>query len=155
MTKYIKTYGINGLLEWYGTIEFGSMRVRASFTNGSVTAYGVAPATYDTDNELVQFIIENSKDFINGKIFLVNKTEVFVADEVKDENAENNVSESAEEEYAEESHEGIVVEVADKNEAIEYLKEHYGNEYTATKLRSKSAFDSACKECGVVFVMNE
>lgn len=45
------------------------------------------------------------------------------------------------------------VEVADKNEAIEYLKEHFADKnYTATSLRTKAAFDAACKECGVEFV---
>lgn len=45
------------------------------------------------------------------------------------------------------------VEVADKNEAIEYLKEHFADKnYTATSLRTKTAFEAACKECGVEFV---
>lgn len=45
------------------------------------------------------------------------------------------------------------VEVADKNEAIEYLKEHFADKnYTATQLRTKTAFEAACKDCGVEFV---
>lgn len=44
------------------------------------------------------------------------------------------------------------VEVADKNEAVEYLKEHYNEGYTATQLRSKAAFAAACTEHGVKFV---
>lgn len=48
---------------------------------------------------------------------------------------------------------GNKVKVADKNEAIEYLKEHFAeNNYTATSLRTKTAFEAACKECGVEFV---
>lgn len=48
---------------------------------------------------------------------------------------------------------GSKVEVADKNEAIEYLKEHFADKgYTATSLRTKTAFEAACKECGVEFV---
>ena len=45
------------------------------------------------------------------------------------------------------------IKVADKNEAIEYLKEHFAEKnYTATSLRTKTAFDAACKECGVEFL---
>lgn len=45
------------------------------------------------------------------------------------------------------------VEVADKYDAIEYLKEHFPEKnYTATGLRTKTAFEAACNECGVEFV---
>lgn len=48
---------------------------------------------------------------------------------------------------------GGKIKVADKNEAIEYLKEHFAEKnYTATSLRNKTAFEAACKECGVEFV---
>ena len=48
---------------------------------------------------------------------------------------------------------GGKIKVADKNEAIEYLKEHFADKnYTATSLRTKTAFEAACKECGVEFV---
>ena len=48
---------------------------------------------------------------------------------------------------------GGKIKVADKNEAIEYLKEHFaGKNHTATSLRTKTAFEAACKECGVEFV---
>lgn len=48
---------------------------------------------------------------------------------------------------------GGKIKVADKIEAIEYLKEHFAEKnYTATSLRTKTAFEAACKECGVEFV---
>ena len=48
---------------------------------------------------------------------------------------------------------GGKIKVTDKNEAIEYLKEHFAEKnYTATSLRTKTAFEAACKECGVEFV---
>lgn len=47
---------------------------------------------------------------------------------------------------------GGKIKVADKNEAIEYLKEHFADKnYTATSLRTKTAFEAACSECGVEF----
>ena len=48
---------------------------------------------------------------------------------------------------------GSKIKVADKPDAIEYLKERFPEKgYTAVKLRTKTAFDTACKECGVEFV---
>ena len=48
---------------------------------------------------------------------------------------------------------GDKIKVADKPDAIEYLKERFAEKgYTAVKLRTKTAFDAACKECGVEFV---
>ena len=45
---------------------------------------------------------------------------------------------------------GGKIMVADKPDAIEYLKERFPEKgYTAVKLRTKTAFDAACKECGV------
>lgn len=50
----------------------------------------------------------------------------------------------------------LKVEVADKAEAIEWLKEHHAEKgYTAAKLRTKSAFEEACAECGVVFEITD
>lgn len=48
---------------------------------------------------------------------------------------------------------GDKIKVADKSDAIEYLKERFPEKgYTAVKLRTKTAFDAACQECGVEFV---
>ena len=47
------------------------------------------------------------------------------------------------------------VEVADKSEAIEWLKEHNPEAgYTAAKLRSKEAFNAACADNDVEFIFN-
>ena len=47
---------------------------------------------------------------------------------------------------------GGKIKVADKSDAIEYLKERFPEKgYTAVKLRTKTAFEAACKECGVEF----
>lgn len=83
--RYIKTYGIYGLLEWHGSVKCGSITMNLSFTNGSTTAYGVSPATYITKDEATQFIIENSDKFKSGKIKLISKREFVGAPEKKDE----------------------------------------------------------------------
>ena len=45
-----------------------------------------------------------------------------------------------------------VVKVADKTDAVEWLKENHPDKgYTGNKLRSEAAFTAACQECGVTF----
>lgn len=130
----IKTYGIIGLMEWHGQITSGGIKMKIDFTNGGMTAYGTTPATFTTKHKLTQHIIENSNEFKSGRIYLVSKTDI--AEESDNKNNANSQ----------------VVKVADKAEAIEWLKENYPDKgYTAFKLRSKEAFDSACAECNVVF----
>lgn len=152
--KYKKTYGINGLLEWHGIIVSQGVRMKVDFTNGSVTAYGVAPATFTTSNEMTQHIIENSDKFKSGRIRIVRSVplpgadEEIVATQVQEKKAEA-PTKSADTTDTQTK----VVEVADKMEAVEYLKEHFSERnYTAIKLRSKTAFENACRECGVEFV---
>ncbi len=45
-----KTYGVNGMMEWNAIIPVGRTSVRVHFTGGTVTGYGVSPATFTTDN---------------------------------------------------------------------------------------------------------
>ena len=158
--KSRKIYGIVGLLEWHGIVNSNGVNMKVEFTNGSVTAYGVAPATFTTENALTQHILENSDQFKSGRIRLLKVVELpeeksAAPEPSTEEKAENPAAEATPEEKGEEDGTGEVqvIEVADKSEAVEYLKEHYEDkEYTSFKLRSKDAFDAACKECGVEFV---
>lgn len=52
----------------------------------------------------------------------------------------------------EENDKALVVKVADRATAVEWLKEHFPEKkYTATKLRLIPDFEAACKECDVTF----
>mgnify|MGYP001002537665 FL=1 len=159
-----KTYGVSGLMDWTTQIKAGKGSVSVHFTGGALTAYGVTPAKFSTSNPFFQNAIENSEQFQSGRIELIGEMEV--ADE--DRPAVTNTSEDIPtkegeahngEKLVNDSHgAGAVVgeckiEVADKSEAIEYLKEHYSDKnYSATGLRTKGAFEAACEECGVTFV---
>lgn len=169
----IKTYGIKGLLEWHGIVSAGKINMEVSFTNGSTTSVGVSPASFITKDELTQFVIENSDQFKNGRIVLVREIEVpddeatkvrmkkpcaaaSAANTLTDNSplvadGEGGAQEQADGNKGTAGAEPIVV--ADKSEAIEYLKEHFPERnYTATSLRGKGAFEAACSACGVVFV---
>lgn len=156
--KYIKTYGIHGLLEWHGEVRFGATKMKVDFTNGTTSAYGVAPATFTTKDELTQVIIEHSDKFKSGLIRLVDAHPIAGSEEpepapVVEEPAQPVTEEEPAAEPEEEAQQVVNVEVADKAEAVEWLKEHYPEKgYTAFKLRGKAAFEEACKECNVSFV---
>jgi hypothetical protein len=70
-----KTYGVSGYMEWVALIECGKATVKVHFSGGSLTGYGVTPAEFTTQNPMTQAIIENSKEFKNGKIFLLREIE--------------------------------------------------------------------------------
>ena len=159
--------------EWHGSLAVGSIKVNVSFVGGTASPSGMKPAYLTTKDPIVQFVIEHSGEYKRGEIFLVSKQETpgvhprmavpkAVAPAVEPQGGEgdNQPSETAGTVEAaggdEETKTGSGVkrvEVADKGEAIEWLKEHNPEAgYTATKLRTREAFDNACQECGVEFV---
>ena len=158
--------------------------MNVSFTGGTASPSGAQPAYFMTKDPIVQFVIENSKEYKNGFIILVMSQDIAgehprmaipkpkpapvvdapkepaVAPAPTDETTTTvQVEQPAETGAADEGADGGddadggKIKVADKNEAIEYLKEHFAEKnYTATSLRTKTAFEAACNECGVEFV---
>ena len=166
----VKTYGVPGLTEWHGKVKAGSIEVEVSFSGGTASPSGAQPAYFMTKDPITQFIIENSKEYKNGFIILVMQQEAPGEHPrmavPKPKPAVEKASETAadESEPAEEPKENAAaveepvpgipeaITVADKYDAIEYLKEHFPDKnYTSSGLRTKSAFEAACNECGVVF----
>lgn len=168
-------------MDWTTNINVGKAAVSVHFTGGALTAYGVTPAKYATSNPFFQHVIENSDQFKNGRIKLLDVMEVpddaatierkaraarvaaakvssSIETDSKGENIEPKpvVPADTKEEGAEDGGEDdanfTTVEVADKNDAVEWLKEHSDIKYTATQLRTKTAFEAACKENKVKFV---
>lgn len=66
-----KTYGVSGMVEWTVLIPVGRSSVRIRFTGGSISGYGVTPATYTTDNPALMHLIENSQLFRRKRITLL------------------------------------------------------------------------------------
>lgn len=100
---------------------------------------------FTTSDENVQKALEACSGF--GRDFYIEsvREDAPVANENEDVVEEETVEEDL-----------LKVEVADKAEAIEWLKEHHAEKgYTAAKLRTKSAFEEACAECGVVFEITD
>lgn len=71
MKKKRVTYGVSGMMEFQAIIKIGRSAMKVLFTDGSMNAMGTNPATYTTDNLMVQHAIENSDHFKRGRIHIV------------------------------------------------------------------------------------
>jgi hypothetical protein len=157
--KARKTYGINGLLEWHGYVECSGVRMKVDFTNGSVTAFGVAPATFTTNDPLTQHIIEHSEQFKKGRIRCVMSVALPDDEPKKAAKAVENKPEVKQEVKAEEPAAEVKedekpevkkVEVACADDAKAYLVENFG--IAARNLRSLKAINDSAAANGIEFV---
>ncbi len=64
------------MMEYQAVIKVGKGAIKVLFSDGSMSAMGVKPATYVTDSFMIQHAIENSMDFKRGKIIKVNTVEL-------------------------------------------------------------------------------
>jgi len=108
-------------------------------------------AKFSTSDEKLQEALEKcsgfKRDFYLDSVYEDSHTNVKA--ETKP-SANKNEKPSAKEDENKAS--GAVVKVADKADAVEWLKENHPDKgYTANKLRSEAAFTAACQECGVTF----
>lgn len=71
MKKKRITYGVNGMMEYQAVIKVGKKNVNILFSDGSVSAMGTTPASFTTDNIIIQNAIEASNDFKRGLISVV------------------------------------------------------------------------------------
>lgn len=152
-----KTYGVSGLMDCTMQIKVGKGSVAVHFTGGALTAYGVTPAKFTTDSPFFQRVIEDSEQFKNGRIEFIGAIEVPDKETAnRPVQKKNPALEQKQDEQGISDTDGAgggEVKVADKSEAIEWLKEHFPEKgYTATGLRTVSAFEAACKENGVKFI---
>lgn len=76
MKKKRITYGVNGMMEYQTVVKVGKKNVGILFSGGSVSSMGVNPATYTTDNIILQHSIENSSDYKRGRITIHNTIEL-------------------------------------------------------------------------------
>lgn len=143
--KVRKTYGINGLLEWHGLVECHGVKMKVDFTNGSVSAYGVAPATFTTEDALTQHIIESSEQYTNGRIKLVRKVDLSPSAKV-DEATVTDIKEVRKVVPEEKLRE--VLSVYNCSDARIWLKEHKNVSVVG---KSKAEIIEIAKDNGIAF----
>lgn len=174
--KVQKEYGIFNLMEFVLSVIIGGRYKDILFEGGLTTAYGVTPARYTTSNAIVQHAIENTREYKTGRIRLlgVNPTTPLVYErkhnhseqptkaEDRSDTTPDNGGATPDDEGAtpdDNSQSGEVaqepeeqrVEVTCVEDAIEYLKEHFG----LKNLRGRNSMEKAAKDRGIVFVITD
>lgn len=62
------TYAIFGMMEYVLSLPVGASHFPVHFTGGRLSGYGIRPATFSTEDILMQGMIEKSTAFRSGKI---------------------------------------------------------------------------------------
>lgn len=166
-----KTYGAPRLVDWVAQIKVGAATVRVHFAGGALTAYGVTPAEYTTDNPFIQRVIEQSAYFKEGRIIMLRKTDVPEPNKTvkmqkakvqkpkqetpkapaPTETLDAPTSDEETTEAVDEAVDGLTkVEVSCLQDAQAYLQENFN--IASYKVRSYEAAQRAASEHGVQFV---
>lgn len=168
MKKKRITYGVAGMMEYQSIIRFGKNTLKVTFSGGSMNAIGVTPATFTTENFLIQQAIENSGEYRRGRIRTVSTVEL--DEEVRIERAraagavvaEKSVAAPAEAakaeaetpdtpDTAEAADAGKTqVEFSCNDDAKDYLEQTFG--YVRSKLRNREDIVNAGKAHGVEII---
>ncbi len=113
-------------------------------------------AKFSTSDEKLQNAIEQCSGF-NRDFYLDSVREDAPADAAPVKAvAEVPVGQEENEATVPDDADDQVVNVSCKADAVEWLKEHYPEKgYNGSNLRSKEAFENACKDCGVTFDFSE
>lgn len=159
MKKKIKTYGAHGYVEWMACLKVGRASLSVNFTGGSITTQGVIPASYTTDNSMIQTMIEHSDEYASGKIRLVRQCDssedlVVMSNKRGACPADSQVvTKEADEKASENASESSALKVSGLREAASYLHDHHG--IALRKLTTQAAVDAAAEQFGVKFEYSE
>lgn len=83
----IKTYGVNGKREYIVNVTLGKLTFEIHFTNGRANNYGLVPASYITNNPVIQLAIEQSVYYTRGIVKLIEEVREPIDDEIDRERA--------------------------------------------------------------------
>lgn len=180
MKKKQITYGVYGMMEYQAVVKVGKKNVSINFSDGSISAMGTNPATFTTDNIIIQNAIEASNDFKRGRITTVRsidleeELQIFrnapipvsaeaaaphsatpTENEAPAKNEETGAEASAEvrEEAAEVAGEPAPltqVEFSCNDDAKDFLEQKFG--YVRSKLRNREDITAAAKAHGIEII---
>jgi hypothetical protein len=142
-----KTYGVYGMIEWSILLNVAGRIMNIDFEGGLASGTGIRPATFTTRNEIVQFAIENSGHFKQGRIILVSEMDIEEPNEVIAEDTEitpTDTEVAAEDNLTE-------VEVSSLEEAVDYLVSNF-DDAKKQQLRSKVTAKAFAETKGIRFV---
>lgn len=140
-----KVYGAYNMTEWEMLLPVAGRIMKIPFSGGTISGTGIRPATFTTQNEIIQFALENSLRFKNGKVQLIDETEI---EEPKAESEETQETSTDNEDAADNFTE---VEVGSLEEAVDYLVSNF-DDANKQQLRSKKAANAFAETKNIRFV---
>ena len=164
MKKKRITYGVVGLMEYQTVVKIGHSRVKVHFADGTVSAMGVNPATFTTDNIMVQIAIEGGAEYKRGlikrlKVVELNDELIVERNSVASEpkaiaSTEVAAAELAALSAAEEQETAPqVLEFTCNDDAKDYLVDKFGVE--SSRLRTRAAIIEVGRNHGVEIVFTK
>lgn len=135
------------MIEWSILLNVAGRIMNIDFEGGLASGTGIRPASFTTRNEIVQFAIENSGHFKQGRIILVSEMEIEEPNEVIAEATEiipTDTEVAAEDNLTE-------VEVSSLEEAVDYLVSNF-DDAKKQQLRSKVTAKAFAETKGIRFV---
>jgi len=148
MVSVKKTYGVYNLMEWSILITIGTKPTRINFTGGLTSGAGVTPATYTTDNQIIQYFLEKSQFFKSGRIRLIRTVELPQVKETKAPVVESKEPMAVESKISEgEQLTSVPVSCAD--DAKDYLVSNFN--ISRNEIKTLSAIKKVAASHGVEF----
>lgn len=132
-------------MEWSPIVTIAKRSITLHFTGGTASGTGIRPATFRTNNAIVQLAIENSHHFKSGRIFIVDEKELDDPQKL----AQSGVDSSQGGNDAPNDND-VTIEVSGLEEAVDYLTTRFDDAANA-KLNSKKAVLAFAKSKGVIF----
>lgn len=141
-----KVYGAYNMTEWEILLPVAGRIMKIPFSGGTISGTGVRPAAFTTQNEIIQFALENSLHFKSGRVQLINEIEI---EEPKAESEETQGTSSTDNEDVTGGF--TEVEVGSLEEAVDYLVSNF-DDANKQQLRSKKAANAFAETKGIRFV---
>lgn len=146
----LKKYEIKNYSEYIINVSVGKRTFSIPFTGGALTNQGSIPASYSTNNEIIQYAIEHSRYYAIGIVYLAQEIKT---EEVKPirQNLQPTPQPATKRSSGEEK-EIKKVKVSDLQEAKNYLMENYP--ISGLALRGEKSIMEQAKIVGVEFIID-
>ncbi|PIN27592.1 hypothetical protein [Prevotella intermedia] len=140
-----KVYGAYNMTEWEILLPVAGRIMKIPFSGGTISGTGIRPAAFTTQNEIIQFALENSLHFKSGRVQLIDETDI---EDPKAESEEAQETSTDNEDVADNFTE---VEVGSLEEAVDYLVSNF-DDANKQQLRSKKAANAFAETKNIRFV---
>jgi|GEM_PF-4828550 hypothetical protein len=140
-----KVYGAYNMTEWEILLPVAGRIMKIPFSGGTISGTGIRPAAFTTQNEIIQFALENSLHFKSGRVQLIDETDI---EDPKAESEETQEISTDNEDVADNFTE---VEVGSLEEAVDYLVSNF-DDANKQQLRSKKAANAFAETKNIRFV---